>query len=504
MAFDVFISYPHQDKATADAARAKLEAESIRCWIAPRDIAPSADWPASIVDAIDCCRVMVLIFSAHANRSKQVGREVQRAFEKEKPVVPFRIEDVTPEKGLAFYMASVHWLDALTPPIEQHLQNLVETVKAIVQVDPTGRTGLTGGNVQRASVFNAASGAKKLENGVGKKFAFLRTKKWPRAVGLAALALLCAGVLAISETTGILQQLIGRTAPALDQNQKTLKNIVEASYGNTTGITPNIPSNLRAPIKLPNDLYMLYIALRNFSPEMVYWLFVDRFELGLSGGQQFGFRYNPPDDYGCSRQDVNHRCFLDWVYAATFTGLNAEPKKSNVGVARLCFNKGLADQARNAVPPDLWQASVMNFGASDAALFQSPLNCESDSWNPADDGPHDIFSVTVDQVKLTIVPRSTFGVYGFLGNLLKVQRERITPSDNVYVPSGRADVTVPPALATEHNGPLLTILQSDIRNCFTELRSRNVDYCVPNTATTTISLFNLLGYLTGDSNAAAN
>ena len=107
MAHDVFISYPHEDKAVTDAACAKLEAEAIRCWIAPRDIAPSAEWAASVVEAIDQCRVMVLIFSAHANGSKQVHREVQQAFDREKPVVPFRIMqnkkqiDVFPKHVLA-------------------------------------------------------------------------------------------------------------------------------------------------------------------------------------------------------------------------------------------------------------------------------------------------------------------------------------------------------------------------------------------------------------------
>ena len=134
MNFDAFISYSHNDEVTANAACAKLEAEGIRCWIAPRDIAPSADWASSIIDAIDSCRVMVLIFSAHANQSKQVQREVQRAFERDKPVVPFRIENVTPEKSLAYYMGSVHWLDALTPPAEQHLQKLAASVGVLVGV----------------------------------------------------------------------------------------------------------------------------------------------------------------------------------------------------------------------------------------------------------------------------------------------------------------------------------------------------------------------------------
>jgi hypothetical protein len=38
MAHDVFISYSKNDKLTADAVGAKLEAAHIRCWIAPRDI----------------------------------------------------------------------------------------------------------------------------------------------------------------------------------------------------------------------------------------------------------------------------------------------------------------------------------------------------------------------------------------------------------------------------------------------------------------------------------
>jgi hypothetical protein len=133
MAFDVFISYPHQDKVIADAMCAKLEAQGIRCWIAPRDIAPSAEWAASIVEAIENCQVMVLIFSGHTNRSKQVSREVQQAFDGEKPVIPFRIENVAPEKSLRYYMGSVHWLDALTLPIEHHLQRLASAVQALLE-----------------------------------------------------------------------------------------------------------------------------------------------------------------------------------------------------------------------------------------------------------------------------------------------------------------------------------------------------------------------------------
>jgi TIR domain len=35
----VFISYSNQDKVTADGVCAALEADSVSCWIAPRDVA---------------------------------------------------------------------------------------------------------------------------------------------------------------------------------------------------------------------------------------------------------------------------------------------------------------------------------------------------------------------------------------------------------------------------------------------------------------------------------
>jgi hypothetical protein len=138
MAFDVFISYPHQDQAVANAARAKLEDQGIRCWIAPRDIAPGAEWAASIVDAIKACRALVLIFSSYANESAQVRREVQHGFDQGKPVIPFRIKAVAPEKSLAYYLPSVHWLEASTPPVEQHLDSLVRAVRAALE----GRSAL--------------------------------------------------------------------------------------------------------------------------------------------------------------------------------------------------------------------------------------------------------------------------------------------------------------------------------------------------------------------------
>jgi hypothetical protein len=134
MTHDAFISYSNVDKATADAACATLEQTGIRCWIAPRDIMPGDEWSASIVKAIDQCRIMVLIFSASANDSRQIRREVERAINAGVTVIPVRIENVVPTESLAYFMSTVHWLDALTPPLDSHLHKLATAIKALLAV----------------------------------------------------------------------------------------------------------------------------------------------------------------------------------------------------------------------------------------------------------------------------------------------------------------------------------------------------------------------------------
>jgi hypothetical protein len=138
MGHDVFVSHSAKDKPTADAVCAVLESQGIRCWVAPRDIIPGKDWGESIVEAIKGARVMVLIFSTHANNSQQIKREVERAVNKGIPVIPLRIEDVAPTASLEYFLSTPHWLDAFTPPLEKHLQYLAQIIRQIIGGPATG------------------------------------------------------------------------------------------------------------------------------------------------------------------------------------------------------------------------------------------------------------------------------------------------------------------------------------------------------------------------------
>jgi len=130
--FDVFVSYSSKDKTVADAAVAVLESRGLRCWVAPRDIVPGKEWSQSIIEGLNQCRMMVLIFSANSNNSQQVSREVERAVNRNMPIVPFRIENVMPSKGMEYFISSQHWLDAYQPPLDDHLEKLEGTCQSLL------------------------------------------------------------------------------------------------------------------------------------------------------------------------------------------------------------------------------------------------------------------------------------------------------------------------------------------------------------------------------------
>ncbi|HQL96193.1 MAG TPA: toll/interleukin-1 receptor domain-containing protein, partial [Candidatus Hydrogenedentes bacterium] len=122
---DVFISYATPDKTTADTICHFLEAEGVRCWIAPRDIPPGENFGKFIPEALREVALMVLVFSSNANSSEYVQDEVALAAKYKRVIIPFRVEDVQPQQGLEFHLARRNWLDALTPPLAGHVRSLV-------------------------------------------------------------------------------------------------------------------------------------------------------------------------------------------------------------------------------------------------------------------------------------------------------------------------------------------------------------------------------------------
>jgi hypothetical protein len=224
MAHDVFISYSSRDKAVADAVCANLENRKIRCWIAPRDVLPGQVYAEALMDGLNQSRLIVLVFSENSNTSPQVLREVERAVHRGIPIIPFRIEDVVPSKAMEYFVSSSHWLDALTPPLEMHLQRLADTVQVL----------LSGGNTSLAEMVTSATTTTTIQ-------VKPRNKALPLFLGVGSAIVVLAVIGVIFLTGGF-----GRRISVPNQ---TLPTVTSAPV--TTSATPTVklPSaSLPAPI----------------------------------------------------------------------------------------------------------------------------------------------------------------------------------------------------------------------------------------------------------------
>ena len=144
MAHDAVVSYSSKDQAVADAVVKSLEYRGIKCWISSRDVRAGADWAASIIEAVDSCRVLVLILTTNSNDSPHVAREVERAISRKTALVPLRVGSPALSRSMQYYVGVRQWLDASNPPTDAQLRTLAQAVEDVLATgavpDDLGRT----------------------------------------------------------------------------------------------------------------------------------------------------------------------------------------------------------------------------------------------------------------------------------------------------------------------------------------------------------------------------
>jgi TolB-like protein len=144
----VFISYASYDDAIAGRICSALEAAGFPCWIAPRDVRAGEPYAAAIVEAINACRMVVLILTKNAIESPHVLREVERASSKKRSILSIRLDGAELPPELEYFLSANHWLDAASGNIDSVLPALIESVR-----------GRDGGSAARAATVSYAPAA---------------------------------------------------------------------------------------------------------------------------------------------------------------------------------------------------------------------------------------------------------------------------------------------------------------------------------------------------------
>jgi TolB-like protein len=148
---DAFISYASHDAPLANTIVEMLERHRLRCWIAPRDVPPGSHYADHIMSAISGAKVLVLVLSESALTSKHVGKEVERASSKGRPVIALRTDAAPLTPAFEYFLSESQWIDAGVGGVAAVAAKLVEAVQSHVDSAMAPRTVAAPGAAGRSA-----------------------------------------------------------------------------------------------------------------------------------------------------------------------------------------------------------------------------------------------------------------------------------------------------------------------------------------------------------------
>jgi adenylate cyclase len=132
----VFISYASQDAAVAGALVGALERHGVGCWIAPRDVKAGALYADAIARAISGAKAVVLVLSESAIASSHVGKEIERASSKKRPIIALRIDAAPLTPALEYFLSESQWVEAQTGSMEAAYAKLIDDIRDPARTAP--------------------------------------------------------------------------------------------------------------------------------------------------------------------------------------------------------------------------------------------------------------------------------------------------------------------------------------------------------------------------------
>jgi hypothetical protein len=257
----------------------------------------------------------------------------------------------------------------------------------------------------------------------------------------------------------------------------------------------------------PVDLIILnYFIRQGYSRELLFWLFAESVRQ-TTMGMTIEFLNDLNPNLACQTLLGRQICFKDMIDVAVASGLTVETKveekpasadgsedggaaggraggktgaksggqktgsKSKAGgsgtrstrtLARLCFDPVLAVRARKEYGPEILTHLLTQ------SIANHHPRCKLDPWETGEGTDTLIFNFAgtpYGTVKYEIIPRSTFGIYQFLGKILAQQQEDY--------------LTIRGTLYSTEDRRILAVDRHGMGGCLVDINFEEEYYCVP-------------------------
>jgi len=108
---DIFVCYCRRDMDTVTHWVRQLEQRGYSVWMDLQSVDGATLWAKEIVEAIDACKVLIVMLSKDAVESPNVVKEVSLASEKGKPILPLKLKAVDIPATMQYQLANIHFLE---------------------------------------------------------------------------------------------------------------------------------------------------------------------------------------------------------------------------------------------------------------------------------------------------------------------------------------------------------------------------------------------------------
>lgn len=132
----VFISYSSKNQEEANSIKYLLNSNKIKTWMAPNDIPVGSKYASVIGGAIKGCSCLLLLLTDVSQNSVWVAKEVERAINYKKTIIPVQLEEVILNDEFEMYISTdqilpIKKIDEKAPDI----QTLIAAVKTYAGVE---------------------------------------------------------------------------------------------------------------------------------------------------------------------------------------------------------------------------------------------------------------------------------------------------------------------------------------------------------------------------------
>ena len=126
---DVFVSFSFKNMEVAHQIVNGLQTRyGIRCWICTQEVYGGNYYKQKITRAIDEARVVVLVQTIDAIQSREVPKEIAIAFEGNKVIIPFKLDDAKAKDDLRYDLAGIDFIDGRKPTFDERIDELAEAI----------------------------------------------------------------------------------------------------------------------------------------------------------------------------------------------------------------------------------------------------------------------------------------------------------------------------------------------------------------------------------------